>query len=80
MIISNIIKYILIIILVILCYRLQKYCKELQEELLTLKKDNIKFRTTLSMIEYYTRSYNEGKNPYTMLRNITNTLQDENKE
>lgn len=50
-----------------------KYHKLLRK-FIDKNKEYTHIKTKLSMIEYYHRNYKEGMNPFTVLRDITNTL------
>lgn len=49
----------------------------LSRELLNKTKDYNRLKNRYSMIEYYHRNFKEGMNPYTVLRDISNTFYDE---
>ena len=53
-----------------------KYHK-LSRKFIDKNKEYTRIKTRLSMIEYYHRNYKEGMNPFTVLRDITNTLDSE---
>lgn len=55
-----------------------KYIK-LYKQLIDKNKEFTQVKNRLSMIEYYHRNYKEGKNPFTVLRDISNTLYEEDK-
>lgn len=62
----------LAIILVVILQKYLYYKNELyaQNDMFTYYKNKV------SMIEYHYRNYREGKNPYTVLRNIGDIIQD----
>lgn len=62
----------LTIILVVILQKYLYYKNELyaQNDMFTYYKNKV------SMIEYHYRNYREGKNPYTVLRNIGDIIQD----
>lgn len=51
--------------------------KKLYNQLIDKNKEFTHVKNRLSMIEYYHRNYKEGKNPFTVLRDISNTLYEE---
>ena len=51
--------------------------KKLYKQLIDKNKEFTQIKNRLSMIEYYHRNYKEGKNPFTVLRDISNTLYEE---
>lgn len=51
--------------------------KKLYKQLIDKNKEFTYVKNRLSMIEYYHRNYKEGKNPFTVLRDISNTLYEE---
>lgn len=53
--------------------------KKLYNQLIDKNKEFTQVKNKLSMIEYYHRNYKEGKNPFTVLRDISNTLYGEDK-
>lgn len=53
--------------------------KKLYKQLIDKNKEFTQVKNKLSMIEYYHRNYKEGKNPFTVLRDISNTLYEEDK-
>lgn len=53
--------------------------KKLYKQLIDKNKEFTYVKNRLSMIEYYHRNYKEGKNPFTVLRDISNTLYEEDK-
>lgn len=53
--------------------------KKLYKQLIDKNKEFTQVKNRLSMIEYYHRNYKEGKNPFTVLRDISNTLYEEDK-
>lgn len=53
--------------------------KKLYKQLIDKNKEFTHAKNRLSMIEYYHRNYKEGKNPFTVLRDISNTLYEEDK-
>lgn len=53
--------------------------KKLYNQLIDKNKEFTQVKNKLSMIEYYHRNYKEGKNPFTVLRDISNTLYEEDK-
>ena len=53
--------------------------KKLYNQLIDKNKEFTHVKNRLSMIEYYHRNYKEGKNPFTVLRDISNTLYEEDK-
>lgn len=64
--------FILIIILLVIVKKYLYYKSKYKIE----KKMNLYYKNKLSMLEYHFRNYREGKNPYTILRNIGDILQD----
>lgn len=50
---------------------------KLNDKLIQKNKEYTIVKTKLSMIEYHHRNYKEGMNPFTVLRNISNTLYEE---
>lgn len=53
--------------------------KKLYNQLIDKNKEFTHVKNRLSLIEYYHRNYKEGKNPFTVLRDISDTLYKEDK-
>lgn len=68
----------LIILLFLILYILTKikYIK-LDKAYIKDNKEFIQAKSKLSMVEYHYRNYKEGKNPFTVLRDISVTLSEE---
>lgn len=49
----------------------------LNKQYIDNNKQYLRVKSKLSMIESYNRNYKEGKNPFTVLRDISNTLYEE---
>ena len=71
LIIFGIILLILLLVLLILCYIKYRGIKSLYEQ---DKQDWLYTRSQFSMIESHFRAYKEGKNPFTVLRDIGETI------
>lgn len=69
LIITNIILFISLIII------LKKYM-DIKENYYAEKDMYLYNHNKISMIEYHYRNFKEGQNPYTTLRDISNTLKD----
>lgn len=65
-----------LIFLVLLIISKVKY-RKLHKKLITKNKEFTHVKNRLCMIEHYHRNYKEGMNPFTVLRDISNTLQGE---
>ena len=48
--------------------------RKLQEEYYEIKSEYLFKANQISMIEYHYRNFKEGKNPYTVIRDISNVL------
>lgn len=68
--------FIATIILAVFCVKLNKSKTQLEENNFIENQ----YKNVLSMIEYETRNYKEGQNPYTTLRNIQNIIYNSEEE
>lgn len=66
---------IIVILIVLLILVLSKYLYY-KEELYAQNDMFTYYKNKISMIEYHYRNYREGKNPFTVLRNIGDIIQD----
>jgi len=64
----------------ILFIRSKIKCKKLYEQLISKNKEFTHVKNRLCMIEHHHRNYKEGMNPFTVLRDISNTLYEEEDE
>ena len=76
----NVLNYINIItifaiscLLIINIVLILKY-RKMQEEYYEIKSEYLFKANQISMIEYHYRNFKEGKNPYTVIRDISNVL------
>ena len=67
----------LTIIFIILFIRAKIKLHRLYKICVNNNKEYIHVKARLSMMEYYYRNYKEGMNPFTVLRDIGNTLDEE---
>lgn len=70
------ILFIVCIALLVVLMKFNEMNTYLVEELSKENHDMMMKANTLSKMEYFIRNYKEGKNPYTILRNLQNLLYD----
>jgi len=75
------IKIVVICLLTIICilqfiilYTTRSHYIKLKNDFESVNASKYKYKNIYSMVEYYIRNYKEGKNPFTVLRDITDLV------